>query len=354
MSLVSECAGVRVAAIGAAVPKSSRAVAGETQYFEEGDLRKIVENTGVVRRRVASPSMCASDLCFSAATAVLEATGWARDSIDAVIFVSQTPDYVLPATACTLQARLGLSNAVAAFDVNQGCSGYVYGLWIAAGLLQGGGIKRCVLLVGDTISRVVSPADRGTALLFGDGGSATLLERASGETKMIFRLGTDGCGADKLIIPAGGYRRPLDANLISCRTAPRTEPSCEADLHMDGGEIFTFALTRIPPLIDETLSAAGWAVADVDFFIFHQANAFMLRHLCKKMRLPKEKVPIALEEFGNTSSASIPITLVSTLGLRPGGRSNVVLAGFGVGFSWAACALKTEGMQIVPLVEVGE
>jgi 3-oxoacyl-[acyl-carrier-protein] synthase-3 len=329
---------VRITGIASAVPASSGDV-GENAAFPEKELSKISASTGVRRRHVVDEKVCTSDLCHAAAERILEEIGWPRESIDVLIFVSQTPDYILPATACALHGRLGLPPGCAAFDVNLGCSGYVYGLWLAANLLNGGA-KRVLLLAGDTISRLVSPLDRSVAFLFGDAGTATTLESQPGAPSMYFELGTDGAGKDHLIVPAGGFRSERSA-----RTAVRSEQEggnirSQQDLYMNGGEIFAFTMSVVPEMCASVLRQAGWPMESVDAFVMHQANRFILQHLSKRMQIPEEKLILALENYGNTSSASIPLAMNDVLGQRlRTGSDRLLLAGFGVGFSWAAAAI---------------
>jgi 3-oxoacyl-[acyl-carrier-protein] synthase-3 len=204
--------GVRLAGIASAVPDRIRSLADEAPHFGDADVARIAESIGVRSRHVVYGGMCASDLCFVAADRLLGELDWARTSVDALIVVSQTPDYRLPATSCGLQQRLRLSKQCAAFDVGLGCSGYVYGLWIASSLLASGGARRVLLLSGDTSTYFCSPADRSVALLFGDAGTATALEADGGAPPMTFVLGTDGSGRDNLIVPAGGFRTPHSAD----------------------------------------------------------------------------------------------------------------------------------------------
>ena len=304
-------------------------------------------------RPAAYDGMCTSDLCFAAADRLLSDLGWPRDSVDALIFVSQTPDYRLPATACTLQQRLRLSKRCAAFDIGLGCSGHVYGLWVASSLIAAGGAKRALLLTGDTSTYFCSPLDRSVALLFGDAGTATAIEADAAAPPMHFVLGTDGSGRDNLIVPAGGFRRPHAPDTAVRAAGDDGNSRSAEDLFMNGAEIFTFTLREVPPLITAVLDGAGWSKDDVDAFVFHQANQFMLQHLAKRLKLPKEKFVLAMEEFGNTSSASIPLALSVRLARPLGERAcKTVLAGFGVGYSWAAVALTCGPMAMPGVLRV--
>lgn len=331
----------RIAGVVTAVPDHIGDIAPYAAQFGSTDVATIQESTGIAQRCVAPPGMCASDLCAAAANNLLAELAWAPESVDALIFVSQTPDFILPATACMLHGRLGLASSCAAFDVNLGCSGYVYGLWLACQMVQCGGARRVLLLVGDTGTRLVSPQDRAVALLFGDAGSATAIEESPEATPVFFDLGTDGSRYRALMIPAGGCRQPS-----SEETRVRTERGAsnvrsDEDILMDGAEIFTFTLRVVPRQVQSVLDQAGWSAAEVDAFVFHQANRFMLQHLAKKMKVPAGKMPLSLELFGNTSSASIPLTLSYSLAERlRTGRVRLAMAGFGVGLSMGAAALE--------------
>lgn len=350
---ISKLAGVRLAGIASAVPELVQTVADDALLFGREDAARISDSTGVRRRHVATNAMCTSDLCLAACERLLTELGWTRDSVDALIFVSQTPDYLLPATSCSLHGRLKLSKRCATIDLNLGCSGYVYGLWVATNLMASGGIERALVLVGDTISRIVSPRDRATAPLFGDAGTATALERSEGAPTMVFELGTDGSGQNHLMVPAGGFRRPGTEKTRERIEREGGNVRSDEDLFMDGAEIFAFTLREVPRLITSVTEAAGWSNDDVDAWVMHQANRFMLRHLAKRMKLPAERVPLGIEEFGNTSSSSIPLTMTHSLADRMReGRMRLLLAGFGVGFSWAAVALTCEQVAMPALIVV--
>ncbi len=338
---------VKVAGISVAIPEYFRSRVDDEAVFGAEIVAKIRQHSGVSRRPVVPNGLCTSDLCFAAAGRLLEELDWSRESIDALIFVTQTPDYVLPATSCVLQQRLKLGKNCAAFDINLGCSGYVYGLWLAGQILGSASMRRVLLLVGDTISRIVSPMDRSTALLFGDAGTATGLERVDAAQTMGFELGSDGQGRDHLIVPAGSFRQPR-----TDLTRNRTEREggnirSDEDLFMDGTEVFSFTIREVVSLIKRVLSQANWPKESLDALVLHQANEFILQHISKRLGLPREKVPSTLENYGNTSSASIPLTMVVSLGERlRESPQRLVLAGFGVGWSWGAVALTCGPMTI--------
>ncbi len=344
--------GVRVAGIASCVPSRTESVDDLAQIFGLDDAKKIEAVTGVSTRHIADIGICTSDLCVAAAERLLTELAWERNSVDALIFISQTPDYLVPATSCVIHGRLGLAKTCATFDVTLGCSGYVYGLWLASVLLASGGCERTLILVGDTITRNASPRDRSVAPLFGDAGTATALDRDSSAPSSVFTLGTDGTGYDKLIVPASGFRHRRNEETGIRRERENGNIRSDEDLYMDGAEIFSFTLREVPPLIETSLQQAGWLVDDVDAFVFHQANEFMLKHLSKKMKLPADKVVLTLKDYGNTSSASIPLSISHALrdDLTHNTR-NLVIAGFGVGMSWAAAAI-TCGPLVLPEIVI--
>lgn len=349
----SRVTGARLAGIASAVPRNVADIAPMLEMYGADKVRQIQDSTGIKQRRKAVGGVICSDLCYAAAEKLLAELGWERESIDGLIFISQTPDYPLPATACVLQHRLGLAKKCAAFDVNLGCSGYVYGLWLASHLLSGGALKRVLLLVGDCATAGVSPLDRSVNMLFGDAGTATALEADREAGEMVFELGTDGAGYRHLIIPAGAFReRPVGAATVPTERENGNIRS-DWDVFMDGGEIFVFTLREVPPLIRSVMSATGWTMADPDAVVFHQANRMMLQHLAKSLKIPAEKFPLSLEQYGNTSSASIPLTLSAQRRERmTAGPAKLLLAGFGVGLSWAAVTLTCGPLVMPEMIEV--
>jgi 3-oxoacyl-[acyl-carrier-protein] synthase-3 len=330
----SNIEGVRVAAVASCTPVKSFDNVADTAQFDPTEVRKVVAMAGVARRRVSAPDQCSSDLCEAAARRVMADLGWAPESVDGVVQVTQTPDYYLPSTSCVLHKRLGLSDGCAAFDVGLGCSGHPYGLWLGHMMIACGGLRRVLVLHGETPSKFTHETDRATSLLFGDAGSATALERApsgggrgagGASTRATFVLGTDGQGMNDLVIHAGGFRERFAADMR------------RHYLEMNGANLFNFTIKRVPPLVLDTLALAGRARADVDYFVLHQSNRFMMLHLAKKLELPAERVPFTLAEFGNTGGPSVPLTLTHALPPAPRERPvTAMLIGYGVGLSWGA------------------
>ncbi len=332
--------GARIAGVVSCVP---RARIGNEQFVDSFGVDKVAEvtkMTGVEVRYWVAPGETTSDLCVAASERLLEGAEWDRQSLDAVIFVSQTPDYRLPATAALIQARLQLRPNIIAFDVSLGCSGYVYGLWLAMTIVASGAAQRVLLAVGDTSSQLVDPQDRATAMLFGDAGTATIVEASPGSAPAYFILGSDGRGADNLIVPAGAFRE-----------AKHRSPNNPEKLYMDGGEIFTFTLRAVPKLIAETAQLANRSMDEFEGFLLHQANRFMINHLAKKAKLPPEKVFSNIDRFGNTSSATVPLLMTDTLGSRLRQETLLLgLFGFGVGYSWASAAVEVGPLACVETI----
>jgi 3-oxoacyl-[acyl-carrier-protein] synthase-3 len=319
--------GVAIRGICTCVPARKFDNLLETTRFEPEEVQKVVRMAGVRSRFMADDSVCSSDLCIAAAENLIGRLGWERETIDGLVMVTQTPDYFLPSTACVVHKRMGLKESCAAFDVGLGCSGYPYGLWMAAMMVQSQGFRRVLLLHGETPTRFSSNTDRSVALLFGDAGSATAVAAAGAAKtrRWVFGLYTDGGGTHDLIIEGGGFRErfPEDPDRLFVR--------------MNGGNIFNFTIKRVPPLIQETLAAAGESAEGVDYFILHQSNRFIMQHLAKKTGLPKEKVPLTIEEFGSAGGPSVPLTITMGQLLRPAKRDlRLLLIGYGVGLSWAS------------------
>jgi 3-oxoacyl-[acyl-carrier-protein] synthase-3 len=299
------------------------------------DAKKIKAMTGIAERRIAPPEICASDLCADAASRLLDDLEWDRATIDALVLVTQTPDYILPATACILQQRLGLPTTCACFDVNMGCSGYVYGLWIASSLVESG-LNRVLLLVGDTSTRCVSEQDRSVAFLFGDSGSATALER--GNAKTTFVLGTDGGGAENLIIRAGQARQRMTPELCERVEMEGGNIRSPQELYMNGSEVMAFTLREVPPLFEQLLEHSGTQREQIDAVVMHQANQFLIDNLARKIGIESSRVPSTVEHYGNTSCTSVAVTISSLLQEQISQKSlKLAMMGFGVGWSWAGC-----------------
>lgn len=318
------------------------------------DMEKLIKTTGIERRHMAAKTTCTSDLCLKAAEELISALGWDKQEIDGLIFVSQTPDYILPATSPILQNRLGLSTDCFTLDISLGCSGYVYGLSTLAGYIQSGMIRKGLLLVGDTSTKGCSTEDKSTYPLFGDAGCATALEYKEGQEGFRFHLGSDGEGYKAIIINDGGYRSPFSLSSLQKNNIEEGISRSNLQLALDGMDVFSFGISKAPQSINELINKFGLNKDGIDLFFFHQANLMMNERIRKKLQLPEDKVPYSLKNFGNTSSASIPLTMVteSAEALR-WGKKRIAGCGFGVGLSWGSFECTTDHLIIPDLVYYG-
>ena len=318
---------------------------------------KILQKTGIAERHIAAVDECSSDLAFHAAEKLFATGICARDEIDFVLFCTQSPDYLLPTSACLLQDRLKLRTGIGALDFNLGCSGYIYGLGLAQGLIETGQARNVLFLTGETYSKFLRDGDVGVRSLFGDAGSATLIGGIDTDRPLMgpYVYGTDGKGAANLILKRHSLRSAGDsaaqskqrsALLQSDQAEAKSDhsiPPTEQDpyLFMNGPEIFSFALEAVPRAVSDLLNQAGLTQDDIDLFVFHQANEFMLNRLQAKLQIPHDRFVLALKEYGNTVSSTIPIALQTALSdgrIKPG--MQVMLVGFGVGYSWGATLLR--------------
>jgi 3-oxoacyl-[acyl-carrier-protein] synthase-3 len=307
-------------------------------------VEKIEEKTGIVERRIAAEGECSSDLGVAAARKLFASGACAATDVDYLLLCTQSPDYFLPTTACVMQDRLGIPKTAGALDFNLGCSGYVYGLGLAKGLVETGQARKVLLVTAETYSKFIHAGDKSVRTLFGDGAAATLVEATEdgpgGDPIGPFVYGTDGAGACNLIVPRGGLRRPREG-VAEAHEDESGNVRSEDNLYMNGSEIFTFTLRAIPKSVKDLLAVAKLGMDDVDLFVFHQANRFMLEHLRTKLGIPAERFQMSLDRVGNTVSSTIPIALKDAQAagkLRSGAR--VMLVGFGVGYSWGSTMIR--------------
>jgi 3-oxoacyl-[acyl-carrier-protein] synthase-3 len=336
----------RLAAISYALPKRSLTNEQLAADFPDWTVGKIENKTGIKARHISAADECSSDLGVAAAEALFAEGSCSAEDIDYLLFCTQSPDYFLPTTACLIQDRLGIPISAGALDFNLGCSGYIYGLGLARGLIESQQANRVLLITAETYTKLIHPADRSVRTLFGDAGAATLIERATDRSDGKpgigpFVYGTDGRGADNLIVPVGGFRNQPDELSDKETTDSKGNVRAPNNLYMNGGEIFSFTIRVVPHAIGELLEKAQLDLNDVDLFIFHQANTFMLNHLRKSLSIPQEKFYVSLSDIGNTVSCTIPIAMRRAMddgAIRQGMK--VMLVGFGVGYSWGATLVR--------------
>lgn len=307
----------------------------------------ILQKTGIGERRIAAPGECASDLGVAAAEKLFALGGCKREDVDYLLFCTQSPDYFLPTTACLVQDRLGLRTSIGAIDFNQGCSGFVYGLSLAKGLIEADLANNVLLITAETYSKYMNRRDRTVRTLFGDAAAATLISAVESERDMIgpFVFGTDGRGADNLIVATGAARRPRTSE-TGVEVEEKGNWRSQDDLYMNGPEVFNFTLKAVPAAVQQLLARSGRSIDSIDYFVFHQANKFMLDRLRAKLAIDPSRFALDMESCGNTVSSTIPIAIER--GWSRGELSenrDVMVVGFGVGYSWAAAMVRTTLMR---------
>lgn len=333
-----------VRAVSAVVPEQSFDLTELYDIYDKKEIDQAMAANGITRIRWAPEDLCASDLCEKASRCIL--AEYDVNRIDGIVLVTQTPDYILPSTSASLQHRLGLSTDVISMDINTGCPGFIYGLFQGALLVSSGSCRSVLVCAGDVITRYVNPLDKSNRMVFGDAGSAILVEKGEGD--MAFSFMTDGSGSENLIIPAGGARYPRDESSEMVSVKEDGNMRSDEDLYMHGLEIMNFSIRQVPRAVDAVLEQIGWERSDVGLFGFHQANRFMLEYLRKILKVPAESIPVAMGETGNTGPASIPLMLTSEAKRLSENNQlkKTVLCGFGVGLSCAASALDLSNTRI--------
>jgi 3-oxoacyl-[acyl-carrier-protein] synthase-3 len=342
--------GVKISAIATCVPKNKLDLLSLIDNFGESEVNKIINTTGVNSIRQSDKNTTTSDLCYLSSKKIIEQYNLNVDEIDGLIFVSQTGDYKMPQTSHILQSRLGLKEDTICYDLPIGCNGYIYGLFQASLLIQSTACKKVLVLSGDTTTKIINDKDRSLKMVFGDGGSSTLIEK--GDDDMSFIIYSDGEKYQDLIIKSGGCRFPYSESENILLTDADGNSRTNLDLYMDGMSIFNFAIKRVPVLIEEILNYNDWSKEDVDLFGLHQANKFMIDYLRKKTKISLDKMPVVVDGFGNTGPATIPILLTETLNDdNIFNYQKVILCGFGVGLSWGALSCDLSKTKIIKTLE---
>lgn len=342
-----------ISGITAAVPKRVINNYENDLYFKKEDIKEIVDKIGVVQRRFADEKTCSSDLCFAAAEKLIHEMKINKEEIDLLIFISQTPDYRMPATSILLQERLGIPVSAIAFDINLGCSAFLYGLTVAYSMISAGGIRKALILDGETRSKVYSQKDRKTAFLFGDAGIAALIEPNEKFSKSFFSLNSDGSRESLIKIPAGGYRNMSSFETLKEKVVDEYgNIRSDENGYMNGADVFNFVIREVPKDFTRIFEFSKTDISSIDYFIFHQANSYINGFLAKKLKLPESKIPSTIEKYGNTSSVSIPLTIVSELKDKLSKRNRLLLSGFGVGLSWGTAIIEVDGCHVSEIVEI--
>lgn len=348
-----EIKNVAICGISACVPKN---IVENASFYEEnwGGFNQFIATTGIAKHRNTPSEVCSSDLCFKAAEDLLGALSWEKETVEALVFVTQTPDfYNVPATSTVLQDRLGLSNKCYTLDIALGCSGWVYGMSVLSSLVQSGTIKRALLCAGDTPTKFCAPTDKSTFPLFGDAGTVTALEYDESAAPMQFAMFSDGSGFKAININDGGYRNPVKEGSFEIKEHGEGKVRNGLNLEMDGESVFVFGISKAPKAVKSLCEQYGINMNDIDQFTFHQANLFMNEKIRAKLKIAPEKVPYSMQEYGNTSCASIPLTMVTrTAESLMTKKVNHIACGFGVGLSWGAVHFSTDHVVIPQLIEM--
>lgn len=336
---------VRFAGMASCVPKRVVSNLEDCPPSQRTERERLIRNIGINTRRICSEWQCFSDLAFVASEQLLSKLNWKREEIDALIVITQSPDYPIPATAIILQDRLGLSNSTIAFDVNLGCSAYPFGLHLLGSMISSGSIKKGLLLIGDKSATVNNP-------LFSDAGTATALEFDPSASPMHFDLNSDGSGYKAIMLPAGGGREPFGIKHLVPIKDEHGILHWSSDLVLDGPAVLSFSTQRVPPSVERLIDYANTDKAQIDYFIFHQANRLINETIRKKLRLPLEKVPSTLHDLGNTSGASLPVTMTVRLHEQlEHAKNKLLLSGFGVGLSWGTTIVDIEEACFPELIQ---
>lgn len=336
---------VRFAGVASCVPRKVLSNLEDCAPSQRAERERLVRNIGIHTRRACAEGQCFSDLALVAAEKLLGDLQWRREEIDALIVVTQSPDYLYPATAIILQDRLGLPHSTIALDVNLGCSGYPFGLHLLGSMIAAGGVRKGLLLIGDKTFKVKDP-------LFSDAGTATALEFDASAPPMHFDLNSDGSGHRTIIRTVGGHREPYGPEHLVVQHDEHGNPYGPDFLQLDGPAVLSFSTQRVPPAVQRLLDYAQMDKEQVDYFVFHQANRMINETIRKKLGLPTEKVPSTLHDYGNTSGASLPVTMTARLHeALAGQRSRLLLSGFGIGLSWGSAIVDVEGAQFPAMIE---
>lgn len=340
--------GIGIAGVACAVPKNNVPVESFTSVFGDEVTSKFTSGTGIKATYKALPEQTASDLAVAAAQELFSHINIDKSEIGAMFLVTQSPDYRRPSSASIVQLRLGLPFDCSCMEINLGCSGFVYGLQTAMAMMSASDYKYGLLLMGETATKLVDPLDKSIVMMYGDAGAAILLERHDGvETTSLLR--SDGSRYKAIVLPAGGFR-DMNPGHERFMCSDGIERSLY-DIFMDGTSVFSFSISDVPQAITDYLKLTETTVADYNAFLFHQANQFIIKQLIRKMKLPKDQVPLSLDRYGNTGGISIPLTLCDAYGDKSGEAVKALICGFGIGLSWGVASIEFETDKIYPIIE---
>lgn len=343
---------MRIAGIAASVPRQ-REDNMQLSTISERHKNDVVDKVGIRYRHVAPDGVTAADLCEAAARPLLLELGWKPEEIGLLVLVTQTPDHPVPGTATQLRYKLGLPPSAICLDLNQGCAGYVYGMSVVVGMMNSFGIRKALLLVGDTITKMVSDDDNSIRPIFADAGSATVFEWDEDAPNMTFGIGSKGEDFKAIHVPHGGFRYPTTEGSLEKVDVSEGVSRSLNQLAMNGQAVFTFGLSDVASEIQRLLTEAQLQPSELDYLVMHQANQFLNDAIARKVGFKKEQTPSSLYEFGNTSCATIPVTLVSQLSDKLSSkRLKLLLSGFGVGLSWGNVILETDRVPCLPIIYV--
>jgi len=345
--------GVKLSAVTGSAPAYTEDNLTNPIFNDADDAARYVNTVGVRYRRLTDDATTTADLFVPAFDKALELLNWEKSDIGILVVITQTPEYISPLQSIILQSRLGLEKSCLCIDVPLGCSGYIYGSFLVASMMQLHGIKKGMLLAGDTLSKQASKRDRSTQPLFSDAATASAFELDDSAAEMLFDLGSDGSGYENIMLKDGGYRNRFSEE--SLVYVDKGEGIClrGIDTVMVGTEVFSFAISTAPKTIKNLLAQYELNTDDIDYFVFHQANMFLNETIRKRLKLPVEKVPYSLYDYGNSASSTIPVTILDKLQTQISEKPlKMVLCGFGVGLSWGAMYIETDAVKSAPIIHV--
>lgn len=342
---------IQISTICSVIPKGIFNLRSLIKEFGEADVEAIIKSTGIKNVRISEKDKTAADYCYEAANILIDKTNIKKEDIDGLIFVSQTPDYIIPQNSIILQDKIGLTKNTICFDLRIGCSGYIHGIYMASLLVNSGSCRKVMVLAGDTTSKLIHPNDRSLRMVFGDAFTATMVEK--GKFDIWFQFNSDGSKYGDLIIPAGGARIPISNETKTEFSDKDGNTRTQENLFMDGFEIFRFAIIEVPKLINSLATFSGIARDNIKTYILHQANEFMVNHIAKKMKISNKNMPVSVEGYGNTGPASIPLLLCEVGNEKKIEQQlfSTMLVGFGIGLSWAGLVTDLSQTEFIKPIE---